>query len=477
MDEECDRSPELSVGQYLHEPASDTVFLVLWTGRGSDESYIIDTEHAKPRRSDHRAPFVKFRTADLLARLLPEHEPEGERLVLLEHGPIPPAAQRYHEPFQYGRLPERLPAHQVSKRYAVHSDQVADAVNAALSSDGWRRISGILTFREFPNADGSQPEPSIYSASFRRLLDDSTRADTVKEFCAITGETRWTMYRAIRAYCQGGMTPEAVVEDYEKCGARGKDRVYVNRPGRKNSISPVAGIPRTEVVETQLLMAAERYLTFEYGQGKRRRKTKEQCLNWLLAKFYATSIEIDEEGFITELELEESDKPTVRQLDHILRTRYTYTERQIAKVGLKKWELQQRPLVGRLRNSNGPGERFHIDATRANVYLVNRLMRSKVAGRPFIFTVVDDYSCLITGVYVCFESPSWQGAMMALLNAATPKVPFCASMGIDITEDQWACHRFPGSYRYRPAVQQRGFVRGATQKVSRQLGGRSPLSS
>jgi putative transposase len=345
-------------------------------------------------------------------------------------------------------IPRCSRSHQTEKNYAITSAHVGESVNSALASPGWQRMAGLLTFREKPAPSGEPPEPSPYSESFGALLDKATRAEFINAYCATSGETRWTMYRTLRAYCQGGMTPDAAVEEYDKCGTSGSPRIYVEKPGRRNTISPAVGVARSEIVETQLLLAAERYLSTRYGAGARKRRSMEDCLLWVLTKFYATSIEIDDDGFITELELEESRKPSLRQLQYILETRYTYSERQIAKVGPRRWDLEQRPLFGRLRNSKGPGQCFHIDATPANVYLVNRLMRSRVAGRPYIFTVVDDYSALIAGVYVAFEPPSWQGAMMALLNAVTPKVAYCASLGIEITEVQWPSYWFPREHRH-----------------------------
>lgn len=50
---------------------------------------------------------------------------------------------------------------------------------------------------------------------------------------------------------------------------------------------------------------------------------------------------------------------------------------------------------------------------------------------------------MITGVYVGLEGPSWLGAMMALVNAATDKVKYCAEYGIEITEEQWLTHHIP----------------------------------
>jgi putative transposase len=98
-------------------------------------------------------------------------------------------------------------------------------------------------------------------------------------------------------------------------------------------------------------------------------------------------------------------------------------------------------LIGRLRTSRGPGERFHIDATVVDIYLVGQVLRTRVIGRPVLYLVIDDYSAMVVGFYLTFEAPSWDGAMMALANAVSPKVPFCKLMGIVITEAQWSAHR------------------------------------
>jgi hypothetical protein len=93
--------------------------------------------------------------------------------------------------------------------------------------------------------------------------------------------------------------------------------------------------------------------------------------------------------------------------------------------------------------SLGPGFRFQIDATVADVYLVSLYNRSWIIGRPVIYVVIDVFSRMIVGVYVGLEGPSWAGAMMALANAATDKVQFCQEYSIQITQDDWPCYHIP----------------------------------
>src|SRR5690625_7427785 len=93
--------------------------------------------------------------------------------------------------------------------------------------------------------------------------------------------------------------------------------------------------------------------------------------------------------------------------------------------------------------TNGPGTRFQIDATIADIYLVSSLDVNKVKGRPIIYGVLDVYSCIITGLYVGLEGPSWIGAMMALYYMVEEKVEFCKEYGIDISPEQWPTRQLP----------------------------------
>ena len=75
-------------------------------------------------------------------------------------------------------------------------------------------------------------------------------------------------------------------------------------------------------------------------------------------------------------------------------------------------------------------------------YLVSRLDRSSVIGRPNIYLAVDTATRLIAGIYIGMEAG--EGAVMACLaNAAEDKVAFCARYGIAITQAQWPCHDVP----------------------------------
>ena len=110
----------------------------------------------------------------------------------------------------------------------------------------------------------------------------------------------------------------------------------------------------------------------------------------------------------------------------------------------KEFNLNHRPILSNSTiETDGPGTRFQIDATIADIYIVSSLNRNRVIGRPVVYAIIDVYSRLITGIYVGLEGPSWLGAMMSLDNMIANKVEFCRKYGIQITEEQWPSHYLP----------------------------------
>ncbi|MGR6005533.1 Mu transposase C-terminal domain-containing protein [Bacillus paranthracis] len=113
-------------------------------------------------------------------------------------------------------------------------------------------------------------------------------------------------------------------------------------------------------------------------------------------------------------------------------------------IAKKEFELKHRPILSTSAlETDGPGTRFQIDATIADVYLVSSFDRNLIIGRPVVYGVIDVYSRLLTGIYVGLEGPSWVGAMMTLDNMVTNKVEFCKQYNIEIDESQWPANHLP----------------------------------
>lgn len=115
----------------------------------------------------------------------------------------------------------------------------------------------------------------------------------------------------------------------------------------------------------------------------------------------------------------------------------------IARNGLTDYQRNKRPLFGSAMDWKDKIGAFQMDATQADIYLVSRLDKSAVIGRPNIYMAVDTATQLITGIYVGLEAGE-QAVISCLANAAMDKVEFCSQYGIEIKADEWPNTGLPG---------------------------------
>ena len=136
--------------------------------------------------------------------------------------------------------------------------------------------------------------------------------------------------------------------------------------------------------------------------------------------------------------------PSIRQFRYWFQKSFDIKTVKQKRDGDAKFELTGRAITGRSDYQlMGPGAKYQIDATVGDIYLVSQFDRRDIIGRPVMYFIVDSYSRMVTGMYVGLEGPSWAGAMMAIENAASDKVAYCASYGVEITEDEWPCRHIP----------------------------------
>lgn len=97
-----------------------------------------------------------------------------------------------------------------------------------------------------------------------------------------------------------------------------------------------------------------------------------------------------------------STYPTYRQFYY-----YAFKFRnEVTRIGEKAYARNHRGLTGSSENEAFcPGEKYQIDATIADIYLVATFDNKQVIGRPVLYFITDVYSRIITGFYVgvaCF---------------------------------------------------------------------------
>lgn len=110
----------------------------------------------------------------------------------------------------------------------------------------------------------------------------------------------------------------------------------------------------------------------------------------------------------------------------------------------RDWALKKRQLTSSAINGAfGPCDRFEIDATIANFWLVSRYDRHLIIGRPVVYMICDTWSRFKVGVHVALRGPSWNTARLAVCNAFLNKVPFLKSLGFeDVNDETWPAHDF-----------------------------------
>lgn len=113
--------------------------------------------------------------------------------------------------------------------------------------------------------------------------------------------------------------------------------------------------------------------------------------------------------------------------------------------GDRIYQQTSRHIIGNsIEDTLAPSDLYQVDSTILDVYLVSRLNRNLIVGRPVLYLVIDSYSRMITGINVTLEPfNSYTGVQMALVNAFTNKVDYCKEYGIDINDDEWNTNCIP----------------------------------
>ena len=133
--------------------------------------------------------------------------------------------------------------------------------------------------------------------------------------------------------------------------------------------------------------------------------------------------------------------PTFWQFRYFFRKNRDPISETISRQGLKAYQRNHRPFTGSVCDYAHTIGVYMTDATIADIYIVSRLSRKPI-GRPVIYTMVDAYSRLITGVYVGLEGGQY-ALRLLLQNTFTDKVSFCHQHGIDIDPHDWPSHHLP----------------------------------
>ena len=136
-----------------------------------------------------------------------------------------------------------------------------------------------------------------------------------------------------------------------------------------------------------------------------------------------------------------AEYPTFWQFRYFFRQHRDPISETISRQGLKAYQRNHRPFTGSICDYAHTIGVYMTDATVADIYIVSRLSRRPI-GRPVIYTMVDAYSRLITGVYVGIEGGQY-ALRLLLQNTFADKVSFCRQHNIEIDPQDWPSHHLP----------------------------------
>lgn len=271
-------------------------------------------------------------------------------------------------------------------------------------------------------------EPTIYK--------EKERGQFIKQLVDDKVSTKMTIYKYLRRYWQKGKTVNSLLPEYNKSGGKNKSKNGVIKNGRQRKNNSVGVIVTDEIKEI-----------FKKAVNKYYFKDKKNSLTFtykMMIKDDFSYVIRSENGINRIVIQDENELPTMRQFRYWFNNEYSIEESIVSRHGKKKFERDHRAITGSSSYEViGPGSRYQIDATTANVYLISSYNSDWIIGRPVVYFVIDVFTHMITGVYIGLEGPSWAGMMMALANATSDKKEFCSKYGIDITNDLWPSAHLP----------------------------------
>lgn len=270
------------------------------------------------------------------------------------------------------------------------------------------------------------------------VFHERVRAELVADAVARSGVSRFTVYRMLRRFWQRGMTPNALLPDYAASGGPGKRKAAGKKKRGRPPLHGPKGLNVTEDIRATFLAAVQRHY------AKKRKIDIAACYRRCLDDFWSNDV-IDPETGRQKI-VHRTPHPTLRQFRYWFELENDVYALERKRRTPRVFDKITRPLLSTSRAEVlGPGDRYQIDATVADVYLVSRLNRARIIGRPTLYVVIDVFSAMIVGVYVGLEAPSWVGAMTALVNAAGDKVAYCRQFGVEISETDWPCQGLPAA--------------------------------
>jgi len=315
--------------------------------------------------------------------------------------------------------------------------------------------------RDFRDRNYALIEPVI--ALGVKAFDKKERGSVITAIHEDTKQPKHWIYQILRRYWWGGQRKNALYPFWEKCGGKGQERLadsksaskdfkpknnaeeekgrneISNYAGRCSKSTKLKGAARrksiSKLIRRTILIAAKKY-------HEKEGLTLVTAHQRMLEEYFSKKVKDKDEVEIPIL-FADHESPSLRQFTyHYYKDRKNRLEDSLIKSeGKRGYNANYRELLSNsLRLAPYPGALWQIDSTLLDLYIVSSLDRCRIIGRPYLYVVVDVFSRLIVGFCLTLDPPSWLSAALAIENATTDKVAFCAEHGISITLDEWNCY-------------------------------------
>lgn len=285
----------------------------------------------------------------------------------------------------------------------------------------------------------------IITASDGGVFYQAVRGPLVEAAGKNFGVRKKCIYEYLKRWMRGGMIRNALLPRFSNCGGGGKERKAGSRKrGRPRLSAALSGTPTGinigQEERDKIQRGYRMYVLKERGKGGYPVK---KAYELTLMRFFAVSKGL-RNGVVTQILPPENELPSLGQFIYWGSKVADFKESLIRKRGQRAYDLRLRPILGDATAlALGPGSLYQIDATIAHIWIVSALVRSRRLGRPVLYLVVDTFTHLIAGFYLCLQNASFLAASLALEHAFTDKVKYCADLGIEISTDEWPSQGLP----------------------------------
>ncbi len=264
-------------------------------------------------------------------------------------------------------------------------------------------------------------EPEIYLPEYRGKM--------IVAVMQRTGKQKKFIYECLKRYWYYGKTKNGLLRNYFESGSGEKQKSANSGPKSKDRNQYITSEKDFEIFRKSVKK-------FHINEEKNLQETYSHMLSEHYNEGYYRR-----HGVMVPI-VEPNNCPTLRQFKYWYYQNFNKKKKYAARHGLRKAEMNARAHTGTPEQYlQGPGELYEIDSTQGDVFLMSIDHQTEI-GQAHVYFVKDVMSRFIAGMHVC-KNPSWEEEMVALENAATDKVEFCAKYGVFIDADEWPSHHLP----------------------------------